>query len=64
MYAVGGTTWEAFKAGSKENGNVVEVGHRCPYTASGNYFFQTDGASPYSRGMAGTSYIAPKLFKL
>lgn len=64
MYAVKGTTWAAFILGLKENNNVVEFGHRCPYTAKGNYFFETNAASPFSRGMAGISYSAPKLITL
>lgn len=48
--------WQTFKETKTAWENCIPLGSRCPRTAQGTYYLQTNGAKPYGKGMAGTVY--------
>lgn len=54
-------TWDNFKEGRVEQGaQFAYMGIDCSMDATGDYFLQTNGETPFSKGMAGTVYEAKK----
>uniref|UniRef100_A0A6B2EG45 Putative serine/threonine protein phosphatase 2a regulatory subunit a n=1 Tax=Phlebotomus kandelakii TaxID=1109342 RepID=A0A6B2EG45_9DIPT len=57
--AVKCSSWDKFKAGDTDKSEpVAYMGIDCPSGISGNYYLQTNGQPPYSRGSAGATYSA------
>jgi len=56
--AVKADSWKQFKEGSYDSrAPVVSMGLNCPTDARGNYYLQTNGELPFSKGIAGTHYV-------
>ncbi|CRL04727.1 CLUMA_CG017787, isoform A [Clunio marinus] len=54
-------SWNNFKEGRHEGTTeIAYMGIDCPLNASGDYFLQTNGETPFSKGMTGTVYEAKK----
>jgi hypothetical protein len=54
-------TWENFKEGRYEqSAPIVNMGIDCQSDATGDYFLQTNGETPFSKGMVGAAYEAKK----
>jgi hypothetical protein len=54
-------SWDQFKEGKcDEDAPVAYMGIDCPMNVSGDYYLQTHGTAPYSKGSSGTVY-APKV---
>jgi len=52
--AVAAPSFDAFRRGLLNLANIALMGVNCsPKTPRGNYYLQTNGAAPYSRGVAG-----------
>lgn len=50
-------SWDNFKTGACEQGaQLAYMGIDCPMDASGDYYLQTNGETPYNKGMAGIVY--------
>ncbi|XP_059617747.1 uncharacterized protein LOC132262483 [Phlebotomus argentipes] len=57
FHAVKCASWDKFKAGDCDKSEpAVYMGIDCPAGISGNYYLQTNGEPPYSKGSAGASY--------
>lgn len=55
-------SWDSFKEGRCEQGApIVHMGIDCAMDATGDYYLQTNGEAPYSKGMAGTAYESKKV---
>lgn len=55
--AVSARNWSRFRASDTNSTNVINMGLRCPLGAHGDYFLQTNGEKPYSRGINGIRYL-------
>lgn len=54
-------SWDNFKEGNSEEGApMAYMGIDCPMDASGDYYLQTNGEQPFSKGMAGAEYEPKK----
>lgn len=54
--------WDNFKEGrSEEEAPLGYMGIDCPMDVSGDYYLQTNGEVPYSRGLEGTVYDGKKV---
>lgn len=54
-------SWDNFKEGRIEEGaEVAYMGIDCPMNASGDYYLQTNGETPFCKGMEGTAYEGKK----
>lgn len=50
-------SWDNFKEGKcDEDAPIAYMGIDCPLDVSGDYYLQTNGETPFSKGMAGISY--------
>jgi Lipase len=57
FHAVKCKSWDNFKEGKvEEDAPMGYMGIDCPMNISGDYYLQTNGNSPYSKGTLGTSY--------
>lgn len=56
FYAVSTRNWLTFKRGIVDRDNIVIMGEDTPEYASGDYYLQTNGKYPYSRGERGARY--------
>lgn len=55
-------SWDNFKEGRIEEGaEIAHMGIDCTAAASGDYYLQTNGETPFSKGMAGTVFDAKKV---
>lgn len=53
--------WDQFKEGKiDEDAPIAFMGIDCQINAEGNYYLQTNGEQPFSKGMSGTQYISRK----
>ncbi|XP_055376343.1 lipase member I [Condylostylus longicornis] len=59
--AVKSKSWNDFKTGKilpEEDPNlVVYMGEDCPLNITGDYYLQTNGETPFAKGLSGTKYI-------
>lgn len=54
-------SWDHFKDGKCEQAaDIAYMGIDCPFDASGNYYLQTNGERPFSKGMTGITYVPRK----
>ncbi|CAD7079410.1 unnamed protein product [Hermetia illucens] len=59
--AVKAKSWDDFKKGRTEPlESYAVMGYNCPTNLTGNYYLQTNEASPYARGEDGTKYTKVK----
>ncbi|XP_052865814.1 phospholipase A1 VesT1.02 isoform X1 [Anopheles cruzii] len=50
-------SWDDFKDGKVDRAApIVHMGIDCSYEAKGDYYLQTNGAPPYSKGVTGSKY--------
>lgn len=56
FYAVSTRNWLSFKRGIVNKNDIVIMGEDTPEYARGDYYLQTNGKYPYSRGERGTEY--------
>lgn len=53
-------SWDAFKAHSTDDSKIAFMDIDCPIpSTNGDYFFQTNSQTNFSRGMAGITYAPP-----
>lgn len=53
-------SWDLFKDGKFEDGPIAYMGIDCQMNVKGDYFLQTNGQEPFSKGIVGTTYISKK----
>lgn len=49
-------SWDDFKKGRIDESSIVNMGIDCPPTARGDYYLQTNGLRPFSKGIDGLRY--------
>lgn len=54
--AVKCSSWKDFRLGKFDQNSVISMGIDCDMNAKGNYYLQTNGETPYSRGAQGIVY--------
>lgn len=62
--AIKSKSWDQFKEGKiDEEAPIAYMGIDCPTNVRGDYFLQTNGEEPYSKGMNGISFERKKSLK-
>lgn len=49
-------SWEDYKKGRIDESSVINMGIDCPTSARGDYYCQTNGERPFSKGIDGLRY--------